>query len=80
MKPTSSSVILSTGREVNANEGILAVSEGREDWGKNGDVVLTDGYDGYSYADSNESPLTKEEKLEIANYYIGLWKKWANIT
>ena len=62
---------LSTGRMIDANEGILGLDE---------KLRLTEGYDGMVYFhddDYNDAPLTKEERYEIARYMIKRWNQFA---
>lgn len=60
---------LSTGRMLQANEGILGLDPDRK---------LTEGYDAYihpwDYDDSE--PLTAEERAEIADAMIARWQAW----
>jgi hypothetical protein len=59
--------VLSTGKIVSCNMGILGISE------FNGSIQLFEGYDSDLY---EERDLTKEEKLELADYAIALWNKY----
>lgn len=77
MTVDSSRVYLSTGKRICANNGILAVSS-NIGWRENTNtVVFTEGYDCHVLTE-DESGLTKEERQEIADYYINLWKLWVN--
>ena len=66
--------ILSTGKKIFANAGIIGLEklEGNE-W------AITDGYDGnidYPTWNEEEEPrnLTKEERIEVTDYMITLWE------
>ena len=60
--------VFSTGRKVNCNKGII---------GLNPELKTYEGYDGdfCLYI----SPLTKEERIELADYMIGLWTKYKEV-
>lgn len=55
--------ILSTGRKINANNGYIGI---------NPEMMLSEGYDGHIYADR----WTPEERIELADYMIGLWQEY----
>lgn len=61
--------VLSTGRKFYANCGIIGISP------KNDDV--SEGYDGDVYVDWFENPWTIAEKVELAEFMIDRWEKWA---
>jgi hypothetical protein len=64
---------LNSGREINANMGLLSVREG--------DTTLYEGFDGAVYEDPDSeegnTPLTKADRTEIAEYMMGQWLQWA---
>jgi len=71
-----SQCILSSGKILYVNGGILGMSE---------DLELSQGYDGLVeneplgkvfFEDSEAAPLTADERAEIADYMIDLWQKW----
>lgn len=59
--------VLSTGKVVHCNLGIIGISEFR------GCIEL---YEGYDSELDDERDLTKEEKVELADYVISLWNKY----
>jgi hypothetical protein len=66
-------IVLSTGRRVYANNGILGLNE---------DLSLHHGYDGYVVEDSENDrdvveQLTTCERMEISRYMVRLWTSWA---
>lgn len=66
---------ISTGKEFYANRGILGLNiEEDKVFGS----YLYDGYDGFNWTDGskNSLELTQEERKEIADYMINLWKQW----
>lgn len=67
--------VLSTGKKIYANAGILGLSAETKE------SSLFQGYDSI-YDTSNEEEcsfnLTQEERKEIAEYMIDLWKEWAH--
>lgn len=66
MRVKNDDVIFSTRKTVYANNGIIGLSEPSKDgW------HISEGYDGGIYV--NE--LTKEERIELADYMIGLWQR-----
>ena len=54
---------LSSGKRLFANRGILGISPAGE---------ISEGYDGGVYDE-----FTPEERAELAEYMIGLWRQWA---
>jgi len=77
-KDTDSNIfILSTGREISANRGIIGLSEP----GKDGEWEISEGYDGEIFSTwddwRNEGDrLAPGEQREIAEYMINLWKRF----
>jgi len=73
----SQEFILKSGIKVYANNFILGITE------ENGELIVSGGYDQMiqkkSYCEPRSGGLTQEEKKEIAEYVISLWKKWANV-
>lgn len=69
MKIEGDTVILSTGREMYAHGGIIGLGP---DCSYPDQLVASYGYDG-----GLEEDFTPEERQEIAEYMINLWKKWA---
>lgn len=75
---------LSTGKTFYANNGILGL---KTEYGlntRNGEVELTQGYDGFvkyfeDEAENEEGKLTEEEKKEIAHYMIRMWSIFGKI-
>lgn len=61
---------LSSGRKIYANRYILGISEDE------GTVVISEGYDGGIH---DQDTFTVDEKKELAEYAIGLWKRWGNL-
>lgn len=74
-KKSKDHFVLSTGKTIYANNAILGISAYPEN--KN---ALFYGYDGqvfdYSYEEDEEPPFTTEERKEISEYMINLWKEW----
>lgn len=71
MEVDRDNLIFSTGKFRYANNGIIGLSEPDEDgW------EVTEGYDGG--IDIND--LTKEEKVELADYMINLWQRFKDET
>jgi hypothetical protein len=72
MKIDGDRVIFSSGREKYANNGIIGLSP---------DMEVTEGYDGgfhqphEDWMDDNSS-LTREEQIELADYMIEAWSKF----
>lgn len=62
--------ILKSGQTFPANNGIIGIS-GAGYAIKEG--LIHEGYDGGIFIE-----FTKEEKMEISQYMINLWKNWAN--
>lgn len=75
MKREGDYLILSSGRRLYANGGILGMSENGA-----GRLEVTEGYDGVldmpDYNDYTTS-LSLAEQLEVAEYAIGLWRQYA---
>ena len=63
MKIDSDDITLSTGKTVYANRGIIGLDP-------EGDITY--GYDG----DFSSDKLSKEEKMEIADYQVKLWTSY----
>ena len=65
-------MILKTGRAVEANCGLISI---------NSDFSIREGYDGYIHGLENwtDNPYTKEEKIELADYMIGLWTQYKEL-
>ena len=55
---------LSTGKELSANRGIIGIDPL---------LNISEGYDGEI---DDDYLLTKEEKIEVADYMISLWEKY----
>ena len=77
MKPTKDGYILSTGKYISANNGIIGLSEPDEDgW------QVNEGYDGDistyidKYSKSKGGTLNPKECEELADYMIDLWKRF----
>jgi len=67
MKIDGDAVVFSTGKKVYVNNGIIGLSEPDEDgWS------VSEGYDG----GINTNKLTHEERWELADYMINLWKRF----
>ena len=73
MKRTENGYTLSTGRKIDAHDGILGICP--EDSG------LFNGYDDRNYFglddDDEYGQLTPEERSEIASFMSALWLEWA---
>ena len=61
-KDVDTFVLESSGREYSANEGIIGISPSADD--------VSEGYDG---GIGRREDFTAEERIELANYMIGLW-------
>lgn len=61
-------ILFSTGRKDAANCSIIGI---------NPELVTYEGYDGCFPCWGNE--LTKEERIELADYMIGLWTKYKEV-
>ncbi len=75
MKVEKDKIIFSSGKEDYANRGIIGLSEPSEEgW------VISEGYDGFIYddcwEDAYDEKLTREEKIELADYMITLWLRF----
>lgn len=72
-------LVFSTGKRIYANRGIIGLSE--EIISDEYDL-FAEGYDGMVYRNYTSvdgervSTLTNEEKIELAEYMIGLWTKF----
>lgn len=64
-----SEFILNSGKVLSANCGILGLSANAED-----SETLFEGYDG---SNGRREDFTAEERKEIAEYMISLWKEWS---
>lgn len=67
MKRTDNGYVLSTGKELDANFGIVGLSPDED--------RLYEGYDGW-LDEFVVDKLTREEKQEIADYMIDLWTQY----
>ena len=67
MKYKDDSYTLSTGKEINANCGILGINK------DDGIIRIYDGFDGRAYG---HEKLNKQERRELADYVIALWNQW----
>jgi len=67
MKIEGDEVIFSTGTRVQANDGVIGISS-PDEYGWD----VREGYDGHLGSDN----LTKEEKVELAEYMICLWQEF----
>ena len=63
LKCEQDTLVFSTGKEIYANHGIVGI---------NPSLGIFEGYDDDLYPES----FTKDEKIELADYMIGLWKKF----
>ncbi len=68
--------ILSTGKEINANHGLISLEEL-----ENNEWAIMEGYDGsidYPTWNEEDEPrnLTREERIEVADYMIALWERF----
>lgn len=74
MKLERDSYILSTGRRISANRGILGITASAHDAAR-----LFEGYDGdvTPSGDSDDVPFSSDERHEIADFMIALWQAWA---
>ena len=68
MKIKGDAIILSTGRKICANKGIVGICP-------KGDIYS--GYDGIIHIDgwADETVLTNDELMEIAAYMVSRWKE-----
>jgi hypothetical protein len=58
-----------TGRTIYAHCGIIGIAE---------DLDISQGYDGgITIDDDYEQEMTKEEKKELSEFMVDLWKKFA---
>lgn len=72
MKIKGDRCIFSTGTRLFANRGVIGIGPNLE---------VTEGWDGgfynpSSYFDEEDSPLTPVERVELADFMIGQWKKF----
>lgn len=79
MKRDGDTFTLSSGREVYANQGFLGIAPPEP--GKF--VEIREGYDGLLYDPNNNDlpdadPWTKEEREELAEFAIALWRAFAS--
>ena len=63
MRIDGDDIIFSTGKRLYANCGIIGIDP---------DLDVYEGYDG----DFGDDKLTEEEKLELAEYMITVWKSY----
>lgn len=76
----TSKIILSSGRIIRANRGVLGLSLTVAGGGQ-----LFEGYDGEVWEDygpdpePGDAPLTADERREIAKRMIDAWRKWGNV-
>lgn len=82
MEKTNSGFRLSTGREIRANESILGLSFDND----HNCLRATHGFDGSVIEDEQDfadgakhraDGFTAAERLEIGQYMVSLWNKWA---
>lgn len=73
MKSSQRGFVLSAGREFYSCTNSLSVDEDGDD--------LYYGHDGRvdEWTHGDQSPLTAEERREIAEYMIARWKRWGGI-
>jgi len=69
MKVQGDNVIFSSGRTASANNGIIGISEQDLD-------EVYEGYDGMLDPTFDRNLLSKEDKLELADYMVNLWMKY----
>lgn len=78
MQIIGNTLIFSTGRRADANNGIVGISEGY------GRLWITEGYDGPLDDDIDDdgdlSPWTPAERQELAEYMIALWTRYRDET
>lgn len=67
---------LKSGRELTPNCGIIGITENWHDGNLDKELRVFDGYDG-SLNEDIDNPFTKEEREELAEYAIGLWRRYA---
>lgn len=68
IKKDDSTMILKSGKKIYVNHGLISIDD---------DNNIYEGYDGeIDIYDYNE--LTKDERIEIAEYMIERWKKYLN--
>jgi len=63
--------ILSTGKRVYANRGLLSISD---------DGEVFEGYDGHVTSSKDDNMFTRTEREEIAVTVVARWLDWANLT
>lgn len=61
---------LKSGREIDANSGLISINDALE-VGTGYDQMLS-----LLDEDYDESPLTAEERVELADRMITLWQRW----
>lgn len=76
MKLDGNTYTLSNGRKIDANCGLLSTC--RDFLAADGTMVLTEGYDGVAL--SSDEKLTADERREIAEYMIELWREFGGLT
>ena len=64
--------IFNSGKTASANCGIIGLSP---------ELEVSDGYDGlfHCYDKENACELTKEDKIELADYMINQWQKFKGV-
>jgi len=62
----NSELLFSTGTKMYANMGVIGIGL------RDGDIVISEGYD----TGFDDDILTKQERDELADYMINLWKKY----
>lgn len=73
-------LVLSTGKKIYAGQGIIGLSEEMLD--KDDPWIFTYGFDGEVFKNGIDdegkevATLTPQERIELAEYMIGLWTKF----
>ena len=70
MKIDGDGLIFSTGKAVYANNGIVGISD------MDGLIAIWEGYDD----EVAVNDLSMDERIELADYMIGLWRKFRHIS
>lgn len=77
MRVSGDTLIFNTGKEIYTNCGVIGISEvvgldGKKEWN------VTEGRDGGICIDPDwdDSALTHGERVELANYMLGLWSRF----
>lgn len=66
--PEHNKICFSTGKDIHANNGIIGITK---------DLSVWEGYDGVIYdEDDYETELSRQEKVELADLMISLWKEF----